>query len=472
MDSDIGERQLLLGEDGLPSPWTRRADIRYIRKLGEGAYGSVFEAEWKTNGRIFPHPHRYAVKRISVGAFLQNNPWNLKDKASIEVKIKEEIHLMSRVSGTKDAGQYVVKIHDSWEEEGHGRSEVSSAGNSFDSEEVYSGTIPDGNLSPFKCFFILMDLCETDLGSWLVKERDKIDLIMIRTETRDNFNYNIECINEQLKDPKSRQDKRRLESQRLKLISQAEKKEAGLTKSVNANNVISPNRSDKRRSKNGKQQGTKIETSFTYPSERQRAWEQTFGMTLFDVYGQLLLCLDFLHVDCGIVHRDLHPGNILLTGMNLNCPTVKLTDFGLSKREHQQQDHKTDEQLLSMESLLITDEKKDNNGEMSAALGCPQYRSPDRKLDCRSDIFSAALVFLKMWFADVSPVDFDDIRREGRFPEWIRESPLFKQLVVQRVHDRMLDPALELRFSAWEAFKHVCTEWLDLLDGTKRRSIR
>jgi serine/threonine protein kinase len=457
-----------IGEDGLPSPWLLRPHIRYVRKLGSGSYGNVYEAtaiisEIENYGGLTTTitatvPRRVAVKRISVGKLLYNNPWHLKDKLEIESKIQEEIHLMRRASGTTDAGSYIVRIHDSWEEDDTNdfNKEMGTSNSSFDPENPsdYSGTISEENIvSPFKCFFILMDLCDTDLGSWLQQERFKIDQMIAEKIARQvEKDTLINQLVEELKDPKSRQDRRRLERLHAQTLHQYE--------TVTTTQTTNLNRSQRRAAR----KGSKINTSFTHPSERQRLWEQNFGVVLFDIYGQLLLCLDFLHVDCGIVHRDLHPGNILISlDRKNNCPVVKLTDLGLSKREQQQQDT----EQLSMESLSIIDEKDNNNRELSAPLGCPQYRSPDRKLDCRSDIFSAALVFLKMWFADVCPVVFNDIRREGRFPQWIRESPLFKQFPVQRVHDRMLDPALELRFSAWEAFKHVCTEWHGFLDVRK-----
>jgi serine/threonine protein kinase len=471
-----------LGKDGLPSPWRLRPDIHYIRKLGEGANGSVYEARWNND--------YYAVKRISVGVFLQSNPWNLKDKAAIELKIKEEINLMFRVSSTQHASNYVVTIHDSWEEdaeaEGYNESLITAKANqegkveeasSFYSEEVYSGPIPDGNVSPFKCFFILMDLCDTDLGSWLQQERDKIDLKLKRRQHFNSSGAADSLSQSQSNDMRKvnnyhlRRNQKTLEYEMKRIARQKEREEtANPTEQLFSDNDNNP--------KNEFQ----MKMQFTYPSEKQKIWEETLGQYLFDIYGQILLCLDFLHVDCDIVHRDLHPGNILLSGMDYghrpNRPIVKLTDLGLSKRPQKQNAAETvDDQLLLVEtlerslSLVSEDEGKDGGGpgEMSAILGCPQYRPPDRKLDYRGDTFSAALVFLKMWFADVSPVTFDNIRRTGgKFPRWIRESPLFKQLSVQHVHGRMLEPELELRFSAWEAFKHVCTEWTDLLDPRKR----
>ena len=44
---------------------------------------------------------------------------------------------------------------------------------------------------------------------------------------------------------------------------------------------------------------------------------------------QLLDALEFLHSECGIMHTDIKPENILLVpGSNPMRPSVKLVDFG------------------------------------------------------------------------------------------------------------------------------------------------
>jgi len=58
---------------------------------------------------------------------------------------------------------------------------------------------------------------------------------------------------------------------------------------------------------------------------------------LIELTRQLLVALDYLH-DNGLVHSDLHGGNVLLTnaeslyrpGVGLPPPVVKITDFGVS----------------------------------------------------------------------------------------------------------------------------------------------
>ncbi|MGA2772866.1 MAG: protein kinase [Bryobacteraceae bacterium] len=80
----------------------------------------------------------------------------------------------------------------------------------------------------------------------------------------------------------------------------------------------------------------------------------------------------------GVIHRDLKPGNIMLTGDGL----VKLLDFGLARRVELGEGHDT---ALTVE------------GEI---LGTPAYMSPEqaegKPLDPRSDVFSFGVVLYQM----------------------------------------------------------------------------
>jgi serine/threonine protein kinase len=80
----------------------------------------------------------------------------------------------------------------------------------------------------------------------------------------------------------------------------------------------------------------------------------------------------------GVVHRDLKPGNIMLTGDGL----VKLLDFGLAQRVELAEGHET---TLTMQ------------GEIA---GTPAYMSPEqaegKALDGRSDIFSFGAVLYEI----------------------------------------------------------------------------
>ncbi|MEZ4300912.1 MAG: serine/threonine-protein kinase [Polyangiaceae bacterium] len=50
---------------------------------------------------------------------------------------------------------------------------------------------------------------------------------------------------------------------------------------------------------------------------------------IVEIARQLLMTLQYLH-DNGVVHADLHPGNVLLSQLD-RAPIVKLTDFGVAQ---------------------------------------------------------------------------------------------------------------------------------------------
>ena len=103
------------------------------------------------------------------------------------------------------------------------------------------------------------------------------------------------------------------------------------------------------------------------------------------VFPQILKGLDFIH-DSGWVHRDIHPGNILIANPNpeqITDITVKIADFGLAREIRSR----------LPESLTLT------NGveleELSSDVGNKLFRAPELKTncyDCKVDLYSAGIV--------------------------------------------------------------------------------
>ena len=87
---------------------------------------------------------------------------------------------------------------------------------------------------------------------------------------------------------------------------------------------------------------------------------------------QVCGALEFAHAQ-GVVHRDIKPGNIFITGGD----KVKVGDFGIAR---------------SMDSATLT--------QTGYSMGTPQYMSPEQvrgeALDPRSDLFSLGVVLYEM----------------------------------------------------------------------------
>jgi|688.fasta_scaffold245448_2 serine/threonine protein kinase len=92
-----------------------------------------------------------------------------------------------------------------------------------------------------------------------------------------------------------------------------------------------------------------------------------------DIFSQVCGAVDHAH-RCGVIHRDLKPGNIMLCNFNGQSDFVKVVDFGIARFEE--------------EAQRLT--------RLGEVWGSPIYMSPEQcmgaPLDARSDIYSIGVV--------------------------------------------------------------------------------
>jgi len=117
---------------------------------------------------------------------------------------------------------------------------------------------------------------------------------------------------------------------------------------------------------------------------------------------QIARALEAAH-DRGILHRDLKPGNVLIT----RDGTIKLLDFCLAKLLRSAKDDPDD--LTHMAAHTIA----------GAILGSPGYMSPEQlagqPLDVRSDVFSFGIVLHEL-LSGVRAASGEDAFRSGQAP--------------------------------------------------------
>ncbi len=139
--------------------------------------------------------------------------------------------------------------------------------------------------------------------------------------------------------------------------------------------------------------------------------------------NDMALCLDFIHQQ-NIVHRDIKPGNILFHADG----TPKLTDFGIAKQLH-----------IDQELTLG-----------GSALGSPYYLSPEqaegKTPDGRSDIYGLGIIFYEMLtgqkpYAAQSHIETIVAHLGDPIPllpeEFSLYQPLFERMVAKNPEQRM-----------------------------------
>jgi len=168
------------------------------------------------------------------------------------------------------------------------------------------------------------------------------------------------------------------------------------------------------------------------------------------IFNQVCGAVDHAH-RCGVVHRDLKPGNIMLMHLEGETDFVKVVDFGIARFEE--------------EAQRLT--------RLGEVWGSPIYMSPEQcmgaQLDARSDIYSLGIVMYEALTGEVpflgknyvetmskqiseAPPSFNQVR-----PELVI-NPLLEQLVLKALSkepEKRYQSMAQLRVDLENAFPQI-----------------
>jgi serine/threonine-protein kinase len=130
-------------------------------------------------------------------------------------------------------------------------------------------------------------------------------------------------------------------------------------------------------------------------------WRDLLLADRLRICGQVAEALDYAHLQ-GVIHRDVKPGNVLLTPGE----DAKLSDFGLS---------------------LVAGDRKDQSGPIR---GTPSYMSPEqaqgRSLDHRTDLYSVGVMLYECATGELPFVGDDALAVIGQHKTAAPVAPRFK----------------------------------------------
>ncbi len=174
------------------------------------------------------------------------------------------------------------------------------------------------------------------------------------------------------------------------------------------------------------------------------------------IVRQVAAALDRAHAS-GIVHRDIKPGNILVSGERIHdCPVVKVTDFGIAR--------------ISSETMTLT----------GMTMGTPAYMAPEQinglKVDARADQFSLGVVAYEL-LARRLPFPASNYQAQAyqivnSEPASLLEANPDLPQDAERVIRRALSKNPDQRFSSCGAFGDALVQALSPTAQPTRRTIR
>lgn len=199
--------------------------------------------------------------------------------------------------------------------------------------------------------------------------------------------------------------------------------------------------------------------------DKQIALETELALLIF---LDACMALKFAHAR-GIVHRDIKPGNILIS----RRAEVKLADFGIASSE-------SEEELSDSTVQTNTDSTKVSDGltQHGVTLGTPAYMSPEqitdsRSVDKRADIYSMGVMLYEMLtgtkpFPSALNEETLEKIKKGRYvnPRKIDRSI---PKVICRMIKKMLKANPDRRFQSIESVIKILKKYLSHYDTHKIR---
>ncbi|HAC31195.1 MAG TPA: serine/threonine protein kinase, partial [Treponema sp.] len=185
------------------------------------------------------------------------------------------------------------------------------------------------------------------------------------------------------------------------------------------------------------------------------------------IFHDACLSLKFAHAR-GIVHRDIKPGNILIS----KRAEVKLADFGIASSE-------SGDELPLTPSADSSSTKVDGNLTQSGVtLGTPAYMSPEqitdsRSVDKRADIYSMGVMLYEMltgskpFPSNLNPETLEKIKK-GKY---INPRKIDKNIppVICRMIKKMLRANPDRRFQSIEKVIAIVKKYLSHYNTHKIR---
>ena len=176
-----------------------------------------------------------------------------------------------------------------------------------------------------------------------------------------------------------------------------------------------------------------------------------------DIFSQVCGAVDHAH-RCGVVHRDLKPGNIMLIGTDENGDMVKVVDFGIARFEE--------------EAQRLT--------RMGEVWGSPIYMSPEQctgsQLDARSDIYSIGICMYEALTGRVPYIGKNYV--ETMSLQIMADPKPFSQMCpgklfppdLERVVRKALEKEPERRYQTMTELRADLEQALSMFEGAKKRN--